>query len=125
MNENECSNIVIAAAIEVHRTLGVGLLESAYELALAIELGQRDIGFERQIPLSARYKGVDLGDAYRLDFLVENSVIVELKTVTGFAPIHSAQLLTYLRLANKKLGLLLNFHAETMRGGIKRVANDL
>ena len=123
MDENECSNVVIGAAIEVHRELGIGLLESAYELALAIELEQRGLSFRRQVPLPARYKGVDVGDAYRLDFLVEDVVIVEIKTLPRFAPVHTAQVLTYLRLANKRLGLLLNFHAESMREGVRRIVN--
>ena len=125
MDENDCSNLIIGAAIEVHRELGVGLLESAYELAMAVELEQRGLRFERQIPLAASYKGVALGDAYRIDLLVEGSVIVEIKAVASLAPIHSSQLLTYLRLAHKRLGLLLNFHSGSMRSGIKRVVNRL
>lgn len=125
MDENECSNIVIGAAIEVHRTLGIGLLESAHELALAIELEQRGLRFERQHLLAATYKGVDLGDAYRVDLLVENLLIIKIKAVAQLAPIHAAQLLTYLRLAGKRLGLILNFHAETIRAGTKRVVNHL
>ena len=125
MDENDCATAVIGAAIDVHRELGVGLLESAYELAMAIELEQRGLRFRRQITLPAVYKGVDLGDAYRLDFLVEDLVIIEIKAVTSLAPIHSAQMLTYLRLTKKRLGMLLNFHANTIREGTRRVVNDL
>lgn len=92
---------------------------------MAIELAQRGLRFERQAPLPARYKGVPLGDAYRLDLLVEGCVIVEIKAVARLAPIHASQLLTYLRLSQCRLGLLLNFHERTMRAGIQRVVNDL
>jgi GxxExxY protein len=125
MDANPCAPVIIGAAIEEHRHLGIGVLESAYEAALAIELAHRGLHFERQIPLPAHYKGVDLGDAYRLDLLVEGVVIVEIKALARLAPIHTAQLLTYLRLSERKLGLLLNFHAESMREGIRRIANDL
>ncbi|TDU27983.1 GxxExxY protein [Panacagrimonas perspica] len=125
MTENEISHSVIGAALEVHRILGVGLLESAYERAMAVELEQRGIRAVRQTLLPVTYKGVELDEAYRLDLLVEDLVIVEIKAVAAFAPVHTAQLLTYLRLANKKLGLVLNFHSESMRSGIKRVANNV
>lgn len=125
MDENECSKRIIGAAIEVHRVLGVGLLESAYESALAIELASRGLGFERQVSVPVRYKGTDLGDAYRIGLLVEGLVIVEVKAVSALAPIHTAQVLTYLRLSGRKLGLLLNFHAESMRAGTRRIANQL
>lgn len=92
---------------------------------MAIELAQRGLRFERQAPLPARYKGVPLGDAYRLDLLVEGCVIVEIKAVARLAPIHASQLLTYLRLSQCRLGLLRNFHERTMRAGIQRVVNDL
>ncbi|WP_293001671.1 GxxExxY protein [Nevskia sp.] len=125
MDENECSKIIIGAAIEVHNELGAGLLESAYEAALAIEFTDRRLQFHRQLALPARYKGVELGDAYRIDFLVEDLVIVELKAVTALAPVHSAQVLTYLRLSGKRLGLLFNFHADSIRDGTRRVVNQL
>ena len=125
MHENECSKSIIGAAIEVHRVLGVGLLESAYERAMAVELDQRGMRIEKQILLPAIYKGVELPEAYRLDLLVENLVIVEIKAVAVLGPVHTAQLLTYLRLAGKRLGLLLNFHSESMRSGIRRVANHI
>lgn len=121
MEENAITQRIIGAAIEVHRELGPGLLESAYELALAIEFDQRGIGYRRQCLLPARYKGQNIGDAYRLDFLVEDAVIVEIKAVSRLAPVHGTQLLTYLRLANKRIGLLLNFHVDAMRSGIQRI----
>ncbi|MGQ0528925.1 MAG: GxxExxY protein [Panacagrimonas sp.] len=125
MEENELSNEVIGAAIEVHRHLGVGLLESAYEHALAIELEQRGVAYQRQLALPASYKGIALNDAYRLDLLVGGLVIVEIKAIASVGPIHSAQLLTYLRLSGLRLGLLLNFNSDSMRAGIKRVVNHL
>ena len=125
MDENECSKSIIGAAIEVHRVLGAGLLESAYERAMAVELEQRGIRAARQVLLPVTYKGVELDEAYRIDLLVENRVVVEIKAVLAFAPVHTAQLLTYLRLADRRLGLLLNFHSESMRSGIKRVANNV
>ncbi len=125
MDENECSKSIIGAAIEVHRVFGAGLLESAYERALAVELEQRGMRYVRQILLPVTYKGIELAEAYRLDLVVEDLVIVEIKAVLALAPVHTAQLLTYLRLADKKLGLLLNFHSESMRSGIRRVANNV
>ena len=125
MDENGISKSVIGAAIEVHSILGVGLLESAHESALAIELEQRGLVFRRQLLLPVQYKGVEVGDGYRVDFLVEERVVVEVKAVSHLAPVHTAQVLTYLRLMGKRLGLLLNFHAESMRAGVKRIANQM
>jgi GxxExxY protein len=125
MKENEISGQVIGAAIEVHRQLGPGLLESAYEECLAYEMELRHIPFERQKPLPLTYKGIHLDCGYRLDFLVGGLVVVELKAVKAFEPIHEAQILTYLRLTNCKLGLLLNFHSTLMKKGIKRIALNL
>ena len=116
---------IISAAIEVHRYLGPGLLESTYENCLCREFSDRDITFERQVPLPVVYKGLKLDCGYRLDFLVENEVVAELKAVTQLEKIHEAQLLTYLRLAGKKLGLLLNFNVLLMKHGIKRMANGV
>jgi GxxExxY protein len=112
---------IIGAAIEVHRFLGPGLLESAYEACLAWELGERGMRVERQVPLRVRYKGVELDCGYRLDMVVDEAVIVDLKTVTALDPIHQAQVLTYLRLSGHRVGLILNFHTERLRQGIKRV----
>ena len=116
---------IISAAIEAHRYLGPGLLESTYENCLCREFSNRDIAFERQVPLPVFYKGLKLDCGYRLDFLVENEVVVELKAVTQLEKIHEAQLLTYLRLTGKKLGLLLNFNVLLMKHGIKRIVNGL
>ena len=125
MDENECSNLIIGAAIEVHRHLGPGLLEGAYELALWHEPGCRGLRSSRQLKLPATYKGVELPDSYRIDLLVEDLVIIEVKAVEKLVPLHEVQLLTYLRFANKRLGLLLNFHAPVLRDGVRRVVNNL
>lgn len=125
LDENVLSKRVIGAAIEVHRELGVGLLESAYEAALVHELRSQGLSCARQLPLPAHYKGVDLEEAYRLDIVVENCLILEIKSVQQLAPIHSVQLLTYLRFSGMRLGLLLNFHAASMREGVRRVVNRL
>jgi len=112
---------IIGAAIEVHRALGPGLLESAYEECLCHELHLSGIAFARQQPLAVVYKGVRLDCGYRLDVVVENRVIVELKTVDKILPIHEAQLLTYLRLGGIRTGLILNFNVPVLRQGIKRM----
>ena len=125
MDENECSKRVIGAAIEVHRHLGPGLLEGAYELALWHECVSQGLLAKRQVRLPAAYKGVELPESYRIDLLVEDLVIIEVKAVERLAPIHEVQLLTYLRFANMRLGLLLNFHSSVMRNGIRRVVNNL
>jgi GxxExxY protein len=125
IKENELSNKIIGAAIEVHKILGPGLLESAYEECLCRELDLNGINFERQKPLPVNYKGTHLDCGYRLDIIVENCVIVELKCVENLIPIHIAQLLTYLRLTNLKLGLLINFNVAVLKEGIKRVVSDL
>jgi GxxExxY protein len=120
--DGQLTSRVIGAAMEVHRALGPGLLESAYEACLAWELIHRGIKVERQAKVPVRYKGVELDCAYRLDLIVEGALIVELKVVAALEPIHTAQLLTYLRLTGIRVGLLLNFHAPTMKSGIKRVS---
>ena len=125
MEENECSRLIIGAAIEVHRNLGPGLLEGAYELALCHELKIQGLKGSRQVKLPSTYKGIDLGESYRIDLLVEDAVIVEIKAVDRIAPIHEVQLLTYLRFSNKRLGLLLNFNVAVMRNGVRRVVNNL
>jgi GxxExxY protein len=124
-NINEISQAIIGAAIEVHRTLGPGLLESAYEQCLSHEFSLRQIPVERQKPLHIDYKGVPLDCAYRLDFLVSGMVVVEVKAIEQLLPIHQAQLLSYLKLGGWKLGLLINFHAPLLREGIKRVVLGL
>ena len=116
---------IISAAIEVHRHLGPGLLESAYEECLCRELEQRGIYFERQVDLPIDYKGYRIGSGYRLDLVVDQRVVVELKAVRQLEKIHEAQLLTYLKLAELKLGLLLNFNVVLLKDGIKRLVNGL
>ncbi|MDR3632447.1 MAG: GxxExxY protein [Isosphaeraceae bacterium] len=114
------SNQIVGAAIEVHRALGPGLLESVYEERPCHELKVREIDFVRQFPLPVRYKGIQLDCGYRLDLIVGGLVIVELKSVERVEPIHEAQLLTYLRLTDLWLGLLINFNSEVLRNGVKR-----
>ncbi len=125
MDENALSKLIIGAAIEVHRALGPGLLESAYEECLAHELGLRQIPFERQKSIPVTYKGISLDCGFRVDLLVDNLVIVELKTVDRLAAIHEAQVLTYLKLTGCKLGLLLNFNELRLRNGIQRLVLNL
>ena len=120
---NELSKEIIGAAIEVHRALGPGLLESAYEVCLCHELILRNIPFERQVPLLVEYKGVKLDCAYRLDILVDQRIVVELKAISEIQPIHEAQLLTYLRLRKLWLGLLINFNVSLLKQGLKRIVN--
>ncbi len=115
---------IIGAAIEVHRALGPGLLESAYEACLASEFDLLGISYERQKPLQLLYRGNHIDCAYRLDFLIENRVILELKSVKQFDPIDHAQLLSYLRLSNKQIGLLVNFNVTKLTDGIKRLVHD-
>ena len=123
MNESELSGDVIGAAMEVHRVLGPGLLESAYERALEHELHLRGFAVERQLAVPLAYKGQSLGDAFRLDLLVEHRLVVEIKAVEVLLPVHESQLLTYLRLAEKRFGLLLNFNVRSLKDGVKRVVN--
>ena len=111
---------VIGAAIEVHRLLGPGLLESAYEECLCHELNLRKIAFQRQVPLPVEYKGVKLDCAYRLDIVLPGKLIIEVKAAESLAPIHDAQLLTYLKLSKIRVGLLLNFNVPFLRDGIRR-----
>ena len=120
---NELSKMIVEAAIEVHRFLGPGLLESAYEEALCHELNLRGIPFERQKPMPLSYKGIKLNCGYRLDLLVDGLVVVELKAVERTEPIFEAQLLTYLKLTDLWLGMLLNFNVPVMRRGIRRIVN--
>ena len=124
MNDNVVTSKVIGAAIEVHKMLGPGLLESAYHECLKHELMRCGLKYESESPVVLNYKGLIVGDVYRLDLLVENKVIVELKTVSKLLDIHKAQLLTYLKLTNKKLGLLINFNEILLKHGIKRIANN-
>lgn len=122
---DELSHEVIGAAMAVHTELGAGLLESAYEHCLLYELNKRNLKTESQMILPIRYDGQKIDAGYRIDLMVEDTIIVELKTVDKLLPIHTAQLLSYLKMADKKLGLLINFNGTSLRHGIKRIANDL
>jgi GxxExxY protein len=122
---NNLSRTTVDAAIQVHSALGPGLLESPYETCLAYELGERGLRVRTQVALPVVYKSIQMDLAYRIDLLVEESIIVELKTVSKLLPIHEAQLLTYLKLSGHRIGLLLNFHVPLMREGIKRLVNNL
>lgn len=123
--ENLISKAIIGCAITVHTNLGPGLLESAYEACLAFELRQAGHEIECQVPLPLVYKGVKLDMGYRVDLIVDNCVIVELKAIEAIAPVHKAQLLSHLRLSGRKLGLLINFHVVHLKDGIFRVVNNL
>lgn len=124
MKTNEITEAIIKAAIEVHKALGPGLLESAYEECVAYELELQHIPFERQIPLPVFYKGRQLDCGYRLDLLVAKIVVVEIKAIEAIQPIHEAQLLTYLKLGGWKVGLLINFNVPLLKHGIKRIVLD-
>jgi GxxExxY protein len=121
--DEDIARRVIGAAIEVHRHLGPGLLESSYSVALARELSIQGLAFERKRSILVDYKGVVIENAYRLDLLVENELVVELKTVEVVLPVHRSQVLTYLRWTGLRLGLLLNFNVPALRDGIHRVIN--
>ncbi|HZU43076.1 MAG TPA: GxxExxY protein [Terriglobales bacterium] len=120
---NEITRTIIGAAMEVHSALGPGLLESAYEACLIFELRRLGLKAEAQVELPVLYRGVKLNLGYRIDLLVEDAVIVELKSVDTIAPIHQAQLLSYLRLSGKNVGLLINFNVPHLKDGIKRLVN--
>lgn len=121
---NQITEKIIGAVIEVHRELGPGLLESAYETCLGFEMTERGLNIERQKPLPVDYKGNRLDAGYRLDLLVENQVIVEIKSVDHLDPIHQAQILSYLKLFGCKVGLLINFIVQVLKNGIKRVISN-
>ena len=121
---NKLSKEAIGAALEVHRVLGPGLLETTYELSLQHELQLRGYEVQRQIPLPIEYKGLVVPEAYRIDLLLENQLVIELKAVETLEPIHSAQLLTYLKMSGKHLGLLINFHSVRLTDGIKRLVHN-
>jgi GxxExxY protein len=115
---------ILDAAICVHRELGPGLLESAYELALMRELTLRDINVQKQVPVMLSYKGVSLGKAYEIDLLVENEIIVEVKAVLEMHPVYTAQIITYLKLSKKKLGYIINFNEALLKNGFKRIVHN-
>jgi GxxExxY protein len=125
MTENQISEIIIGCAIEVHKNLGPGLLESAYEECLYYEIGSKGIWIEKQKPLPLVYKEVRLDAGYRLDLIVEKKLIIEVKAVEALNDIHIAQVLTYLKVSGCKLGILLNFNVLRIKDGIKRVVNNL
>ena len=122
--ENQISEAILGGAIEVHRELGPGLLESAYEQCLCHELSLRGLSFRRQVDLPVQYKGVKLDCGYRMDIVVEDLVVVELKAVGELLPLHQAQLLTYLKLSKRSLGLLINFNVRLLKEGIKRIVHN-
>ena len=122
--ENKLTEKIIGCAIEVHKALGPGLLESAYEECFCYELAQNRFSFSRQVPLPVVYKGIKLDCGYRIDVLVNDLIIIELKTVEKLLPIHDAQLLTYLKLYRRSLGLLMNFNVPALKDGIKRLVNQ-
>ncbi|HEV3040616.1 MAG TPA: GxxExxY protein [Candidatus Angelobacter sp.] len=123
--ENQISAIILDAAIAIHSVLGPGLIESAYEACLCYELNSRGLKFQNQVPLPIKYGNVTLSTGYRMDFVVEDLVIVELKAVEKLIPLYDAQLLSHLKLSGKKLGLLINFHVLRLQDGFKRIANGL
>ena len=125
MTENDISKIIVDAAFKVHTVLGPGLLESVYQRALAYELQKRGLKVAVETPISVYYDGIELGEGFRADIIVNNIVIIELKSVEQVAKLHTKQLLTYLRLTDKRLGLLINFGAPLIKYGITRVVNGL
>jgi len=125
MTENEIATQIVDAAFKLHTKLGPGLLESVYEVLLAHELSVRGLRVVRQLPVSVIYEGIQFEHGYQLDLLVEDKVIVEVKSIEQVIGIHKKQLLTYLRLADKRLGLLINFNVELIKNGISRVVNGL
>jgi len=125
MTENEIGDQIINAALKVHSAVGPGLLESAYEACLLYELEKRELRVRRQVLVPLRYEDLTVDSGYRADLVVEDRVVIELKTVETFLPVHRSQLLSYLRLGGFKLGYLLNFHVAHLRDGIVRMANGL
>jgi GxxExxY protein len=123
--EDMLSHTIISAAIEVHRHTGPGMLESVFEQCLCVEVGRRNPGFERQVRIPVNYKGCMINCGFRMDLPVDDLVVVELKAVSTLEKIHEAQLLTYLKLSGKRLGILVNFNVVLPRDGIKRVVNGL
>lgn len=125
MNENELSFKIIGIALELHKNIGTGLLESSYENALAYDLRENGLLVQQQVPMPFIYKEVKMDIGYRLDLLVENKIIIEVKSVEILAPVHYTQLLTYLKLSDLKLGLLINFNSNLLKDGIHRIVNNL
>ena len=125
MTENQLSYQIIGVAIELHKNLGAGLLESAYEASLAYDLREKGLDVKQQVPMPFFYKNVKQDVGYRLDLLIENKVIIELKSVENLAPVHYSQTLTYLKLSKLKLALLINFNTPILKDGIFRIVNNL
>ncbi len=125
MTENEIAKKIVDAAYHIHKRLGPGLLESVYETVLAYELKKRGLNVKRQVPVAIVYDNIKFDEGFRADLIAEDKVIVELKSVESVIPVHKKQLLTYMRLADKRLGLLINFGSELIRDGISRVVNNL
>lgn len=125
MTENAIAKEIVDAAFRVHTTLGPGLLESVYDAVMTYELSRRGLRTVRQQPIPVAYEGVRIDTGFRADLIVEDRVIVEIKSVEQVAPVHKKQLLTYLRLADKRLGLLINFHVALIKDGITRIVNGL
>lgn len=123
-NLNKITETIIGVAINIHRSLGPGLLESAYEACMVYDLTQTGLKVEQQKPLPIVYRGVKLECGYRLDLMIENKVIVEIKSVETLLPIHKAQLISYLKLTDCKVGLLINFNVEILKDGIQRIVNN-
>ena len=123
MNENELSEIIIECSIKIHKILGPGLLESIYEKILAYELKKKGLKIEQQVLIPITYENIIFNEGFRPDIIVNDSVILELKSIVDFDPVHYKQLLTYLKLTDKKLGLLINFNKELLKDGVKRVIN--
>lgn len=125
MTENEIANRIMDAAFDIHRGLGPGLLETVYEVIMARKVAEFGLNAERQVPVPIRFEGITFDEGFRADLIVEKKVIIELKSVERLQPVHSKQLLTYLRLTGCRLGLLVNFGENLMKNGIKRVVNGL
>lgn len=125
MHENEISGIIVDCCLHVHKTLGPGLLESVYEEVLSYELIRRNLKVQRQVGIPVLYDEIKMELGFRADIIVEDKVIIEIKSVEAIAPVHQKQLLTYLRIANKKLGLLVNFNKALIKDGITRIVNNL
>jgi GxxExxY protein len=125
MTENDIGTAILGAAMRIHSALGPGLLESAYETCLLYELEKQGLSGRRQVPIALRYEGLIVDNGYRVDLLIDNLVVVELKAVEAILPVHRSQLLSYLRLGGFKLGYLLNFHVAHMRDGIIRMVSGL
>jgi GxxExxY protein len=125
MHENEISKIVSGTAIQLHKTLGPGLLESVYENALSFDLREKRLSVRQQVPMPFEYKGLKQEIGFRIDIMVDNQVLIEVKSVENLAPVHFAQTLTYLKLSGLKLGLLINFNSKLLKEGIHRLVNYL